>query len=438
MIDAAAPYADRLRPSLGSALPAQTGGAVQALLVLATIAWLNYTIHGYRLPWQPIVVSDQNSGAALRQVLFAGAGMLALFRLVTTRTLGLVLAHHLPWAFLALALLVSVLWSEMPGTSAKRALIFGFGLTVLASMTHSTRQPAQLMFRVVVYSAGFSAIVSICAMVALPAGCSSIESRPGLAGISNHPNSLSAVMFTGWILALAFQPCSALECWWLRLNRLAIAIALILTVSVTGILVAAVGTVIYYVLMTSSYRRGVALIAWAVAISVVVFIGAAQVKSMAFHAVDRDESLSGRDTLWEDVYREASERPLFGSGFGGFWYEGRGREITGTWNPRQSHLAYLDVFVDLGALGLIAVLGLTVWPLVLMLWSIGFTANRRGRAAVAGMLALGFSMLALYAMSQSFLLKLDQFAMLTLLWCLLLLGNRDRNSIGCEFGDAPQ
>ena len=81
------------------------------------IAWLNYTIHGYRMPWEQIVVSDGDSGSGMRQAIFAAAGVIACARLIMTRTLGLVLAHYLPWALFALALLSSAVWSEMPSTT---------------------------------------------------------------------------------------------------------------------------------------------------------------------------------------------------------------------------------------------------------------------------------------------------------------------------------
>ena len=170
-----------------------------------------------------------------------------------------------------------------------------------------------------------------------------------------------------------------------------------------------------------------------VTLTTAVFLaGPGNVKSMAFDAVDRDESMSGRDTLWEDVFREAQKRPVFGSGFGGFWYEGRGREITGTWNPRQSHLAFLDIYVDLGAVGVVICIGLVGVPL----WVAG--ENRLGpigskqRSTMGSMIALGVALLATYGFSQSFLFRLDQFAMLAFLWCLLLIGNRDQNQLETE------
>lgn len=423
---------------LASAIPQRIGGLVRLLMIIAALAWLHYTIHGFRPPWQGLTVSDANSGTAMRQALFALGGMIAAYRLITTRTLGLALVHHLPWALFCIFLFASAAWADIPAMSIKRSMIFVLGLILFIALTHASMSPAKFMQRCVIYSAGVTALISLLMMFGLPADCSSIASRPGLAGISNHPNTLSAIMFTGWILALGYKPVSNNEKRFLRINQLAILTALMLTGSVTGILVASVGTICYAVLTARNYRRGIMILLGVTVASAVFLAGPSNVKSMAFDAVERDESMSGRDTLWEDVFLEAQKRPVFGSGFGGFWYEGRGREITGTWNPRQSHLAYLDVYVDLGIVGVIICLGLVAVPL----WSA--TNNRLGplgsrhRSAMGSMIALGVALLGTYGFSQSFLFRLDQFAMLAFLWCLLLIGNRDLNRLEAEFGDQSE
>lgn len=422
---------------LTTAIPTQRTGIVRMLVILGVLAWIHYTIHGFRPPWQALTVTDTNSGNTLRQALFCLAGMIGLFRLISTRTLGLALVHHLPWTLFAGFLILSAMWADLPTMSLKRSIIFVLGYILLATLTHTNTAPVKLMQRCVVYSAGVSATVSLLMMLGLPADCSSIASRPGLAGISNHPNTLSAIMFTGWILALGFKPTSSNESAFLRINQATILIALILTGSVTGMLVAFVGTIGYAVLATRGYQRGIMTLLGVTITAAVLLAGPSHVKSMAFDAVERDESLSGRDTLWEDVFHEAQKQPFFGSGFGGFWYEGRGREITGTWNPRQSHLAYLDVYVDLGAVGLVICLGLVAIPLWIAASSrLGALGSPQRRAA-GSMIALGVALLGAYGFSQSFLFRLDQFTMLALLWCLLLIGNRDRNRIESEFTDEP-
>ena len=57
-----------------------------------------------------------------------------------------------------------------------------------------------------------------------------------------------------------------------------------------------------------------------------------------------------------------------------------------------------------------------------------------GSRALASALAMLISMLTVYGASQSFLLRLDQFAMFVFLWVLIAFVNQDCNRIETELG----
>jgi O-antigen ligase len=159
----------------------------------------------------------------------------------------------------------------------------------------------------------------------------------------------------------------------------------------------------------------------------VFLIGPATIKQSMFQAANRDPSLSGRADLWSTVAHEGLKRPLFGHGYGAFWYEGRGREIVGTWNPRQSHNAYLDVFVDLGVVGLLAVVLIFPGGALRGLSRLRDPSiSAEDRRVLANMLSIVLSLCTLYAYGESFFLKLDKFPMLCLLWFMLLVERIER------------
>ena len=182
--------------------------------------------------------------------------------------------------------------------------------------------------------------------------------------------------------------------------------------------------------------RQIALqIAGVIGASMIAIIGVKTIKSALFEAAGRDESMSGRDTLWADVFNEGLKSPIFGAGYGAFWYEGRGREITGTWNPRQSHNAYIDVFVDIGVMGVSYVI-LAVHSKMLLCWP--RAAGKRGsaqRRAVAALVAMGVSLCFVGAFGESFLLKMEKFQFFIFAWGIMVLENRDSNGIEHEFAD---
>lgn len=82
-------------------------------------------------------------------------------------------------------------------------------------------------------------------------------------------------------------------------------------------------------------------------------------------ATGRDMTLTGRTGLWRDVIANASHSPLVGVGLGAFWVGDLGftkyplpnwSRVTPEWRPGQAHNGYVDVYVDLGAIGLVLVI----------------------------------------------------------------------------------
>lgn len=75
--------------------------------------------------------------------------------------------------------------------------------------------------------------------------------------------------------------------------------------------------------------------------------------------VDRAPNLTGRTDLWSYLWSEAWKHPWFGTGYGAFWvgsYDDSATAIPGrSWDPDQGHNGYLDIFNQLGIVGLVLV-----------------------------------------------------------------------------------
>ena len=86
-------------------------------------------------------------------------------------------------------------------------------------------------------------------------------------------------------------------------------------------------------------------------------IGSSLVESMG-----RDATLTGRTGVW-DVVLGMTGNPLFGTGFESFWLGQRLDKIWSIywWHPNEAHNGYLEVFLDLGwiGIGLLAVVMVT-------------------------------------------------------------------------------
>jgi len=406
------------------------------LLLGALVIWMLYSVSIFRNPLQPIMISDGDANAAARQILFSMTGMLAMMRLFFSRTLGPVLIMRTPMVALAGLLIFSATWSGLPFLTLKRALIFLFGLLALIVIVHSTRRPAQLMLRTVVSFTTVVAAVSLILHVVLPEACTVNPERPGLAGIAIHPNTLAPVISVGLLLSLGFKKLNGRSQLLLLIARGVLTIALIMTFSMTTWLTTLVGLLIYSFLQTSTYRKGVLQVAIIGVLMGINLIGIDTIRASFFDAAGKDESLSGRDELWAQVWNECKESPLIGTGYGAFWTEGKGRELVQTWNPRQSHNAYLDLMLDIGGIGFLAVL--IIFPARLYFhWRFvsGESGSDRRRAASA-MMTVAFSYMLIYSMGQSFFLRFDVYPFFIVTWITLIIINPDSNNLSTEFSES--
>jgi len=69
----------------------------------------------------------------------------------------------------------------------------------------------------------------------------------------------------------------------------------------------------------------------------------------------RDETLTGRTELWEDMLQIGKKHPIRGVGFGSFWIGDKANNLweRHIWRPQEGHNGYIDIYVALGGIGLI-------------------------------------------------------------------------------------
>lgn len=84
--------------------------------------------------------------------------------------------------------------------------------------------------------------------------------------------------------------------------------------------------------------------------------------TVTLEALGRDSTLTGRTELWEDILVYASRNPFQGVGYGSFWIGDKANNLWEKhyWKPQQGHNGYIDVYVELGLIGLFLMGGLLV------------------------------------------------------------------------------
>ena len=110
--------------------------------------------------------------------------------------------------------------------------------------------------------------------------------------------------------------------------------------------------------------------------------------------------------------------------------------MVGNWNPRQSHHAYLDIWLDLGLVGLGTILYVVPWTLYKRWPAIKGLPGTRQRRAMAAIYACSISYLTVYALAQSYFLRFDHYTFMTMCWCILVIGNPDQTRIENEIAPA--
>ena len=127
-------------------------------------------------------------------------------------------------------------------------------------------------------------------------------------------------------------------------------------------------------------------------------------------AMGRDSTLTGRTELWQTLGRMVVD-PLFGAGYESFWLGDRVVKLWSVywWHPRQAHNGYLEVFLNLGTVGL-ALIG------VVVAWGYRNVATAFARDPGAARLRLAFLVVALaYNVTEA------AFKMMHPVWIALLL-----------------
>jgi exopolysaccharide production protein ExoQ len=78
-------------------------------------------------------------------------------------------------------------------------------------------------------------------------------------------------------------------------------------------------------------------------------------------ALGRTSTLSGRTILWERLL-EMDTNPIFGTGFESFWLGKRLEQLEGVFFfiPNEAHNGYLDVYLNLGLLGLFIIIAMLI------------------------------------------------------------------------------
>lgn len=270
--------------------------------------------------------------------------------------------------------LVSILWSTAPEISLRRGIVLlgatYFGIYLATSFDLKT------FIRLLAWTFLIAAVMSVALAFLVPElGVGSGRITNAWTGIYDQKNVLGRVMT---VAALTFWHVARHErgrMRWLWWGGFATAVALILlSRSATSLVILVLALALYpayRALRWRDQRLVVGILALAVLIgSVVAFIFAADT-DLFFTTLGRDpdgNTFLGRLLLWGDLWFLLQPVLLQGYGYNAFWrgFDGPSADIWAKyrWKPGHAHNGYLDLWLDLGLVGLLLIVSHLVASLV--------------------------------------------------------------------------
>ena len=278
------------------------------------------------------------------------------FTYVATRDIPLLLAVGIA--------LISVVWSTVPGETLahNRALLSStaFGMYLAARYT-----PKEQM-RLMVWLFGLYVLLNLVTSLVFPSYGISIKDGMSWQGIAGHKNGLSAAMAVATMLFLD------LAVYGYKYRRIffigaAIAFAVLVLSNGKGGLasfMALLPLLPCYKIVLQNYKLRTFFSVFALSIVAVIII--ATLVNMEFIVVDllgKDMEFTGRIPLWNYLMQRGMERPWLGYGYGAFWTnptETLRIALNVPWMSSiasgakaHAHNAYLDLFLQLGVIGVV-------------------------------------------------------------------------------------
>lgn len=327
-----------------------------ALLVLSGVffpLWRKVTLNQDTYTGDPI----------LRYILIAtyATGILILILRIKKASFKLIVNNKLIWLLVGLVF-VSALWSSLPWLTLRKAVSVLLP-TVYAALL-AIRYPIEKMTKMILIVIVVSLFLSFAFVYLIPEwGLQEYEGSVVWRGVFDHKNRLGRVASLAFLASIVFQFGATKKvrvlCALLMISSL---ITLLFSESATSILLSVImaGFIIVMYFARRMRRDFVAVM-----IIIFLLLGiAALIASSNYEPIlawlGKEGSIVDRYTLWTRAFHMGLSKPILGYGYSAFWlgFDGPSAYVWEGihWRPLHGHNGYLDLWLDLGIIGLILLL----------------------------------------------------------------------------------
>lgn len=353
---------------------------VPILWVFLIVKPVSLWLHIFGFPG--FVATSVEEGSPLDASVFLGVIALGIYILTKRRASLSEIVRNNPWmtAFVVYCFL-AIFWADLPFVSFKRWIkVLGHPIMVLVLFTEP--EPKEALLRLMKRFAYVLLPVSILWIKYFPhlgrdtsewggvENCGMMNSKNGLGGVSG----LVALLFFWHCLQVLREEKSRS-----RRNELRLTAVLLLMTgyclwqahSATSWMALLLGALTMLFLgLRSVNKRLIGAYALAVILVLAVAQSLFDVYGIVVDLTGRESTIEGRGRLWSTLL-ETDTHPLFGAGFESYWIGERAEKIWAMpefwWRPTQAHNGYLEIYLNLGIIGLVILIGL----ILATFWKIG-------------------------------------------------------------------
>ncbi len=271
-----------------------------------------------------------------------------------------VLTKNLPILILLIIVPTSVLWSSSPNDTLaySRAFLCSTAFGIYLATRYTPKEHMQQL----AWLFGISTFLNLIVPLLAP----SYGTDRGIwKGITPHKNELSAAMALVATFCLTNALYGDKKYRWFAYMGACVSFFILLMSQGKGSLGIFMGLLIILPLnkiIKQHYKLRTCLIITALFIATVVAVSVSlNFEYILVDLLGKDVGLNGRDKLWNYLIDRAMQRPWFGYGYAGFWTnleEGKAVAVSFPWisgageGGGNAHSSYMDVFLQLGWLGL--------------------------------------------------------------------------------------
>ena len=272
------------------------------------------------------------------------------------RDLRAAMRRNVPLVLLIVLACLSFAWSAQPDLTLRRSMVV-FATSAFGLMLAARWSPASLV-RLVAGVLGVAAALSVVFALVVPSyGIDRGIHAGAWQGVFTQKNTLGIMMT---VAALAFMIRIGQKEGSRALNYFGFAVAtalLLLSTSKTALvaLITILALLPLFRLLRVRHNAAVPMLIFAaLAVGLIATVGAVN-REAVLNALGRDPTLTGRTELWQGVIAAGAPHAWLGQGYAAFW---SGLESPAVsvwervgWTAPNAHNGYLDLWLDLGLVG---------------------------------------------------------------------------------------